>query len=330
VGEDVIDVVISSDGSWKAVDEHAGNKNQLHRENLPGEQDCNIECTSTGSANALAVTVDLTKGEDGKSDIAMSPKQVGPRSNSVSQSENHVNETEDRKPFKGTHEFSASQCLAETPLPNLAAMPTPASSQLGNVMWPSMFSSSTSNASFTHTSQDASAVVTSESFLPAVLVNPVVTDSISPTLSPEPLASFDASQPNFSCQQTSEVRPLTRNMQLQSFLGNSMISHEPEELPIPRHVNRTPIAVQALPVQTQPSTSFKRMRIHGPSSSSLNSNDYSSATYQTVHPMTTIPGGLPAASGDKDTEHFLSSSDLSMSQVLPLSSYEFILVVYIF
>lgn len=284
MGENVTDIVISAEGSWKVVREHNGSKDQLYR-----EPDCNME--SVRSASQGTEAVDLTLGEDGKTDSACQPG-----SQPLSQRKNDPIETEDRKPFKDSCDFPAHQYVAETPPVNHTFLTLPLSLQPENARWPGTWSP------LTHASLDA--------FLGGS------SDSILPVLNPEPLASVEASQPNFPFEQITQVRPLAEDMPLQSSFENAMINHESERLPIPRHVNRTPIAVQALPVQAQPPNSFKRMRINGPNSSFLDTTDSSSAAYQTVNPVTMGPNGHTATSGSRDMQHVMGTSALSMSQVL--------------
>ncbi|KAJ6812646.1 E4 SUMO-protein ligase PIAL2-like isoform X1 [Iris pallida] len=148
---------------------------------------------------------------------------------------------------------------------------------------------------------------TSDSLLP-VRTNPVITDDdVSPVLIQEPLVALQASQSTFSYEQLSQVRQLVGNMQVQlPQVGGSLVSREVSRPPIPRHVNRTPVAVQALPVQDQLPSSFKRMRINEPSGST--------ATPLTVQPLTEIPGGLGAASGNMELPEHFRIPDLSMIQ----------------
>lgn len=312
VGEDVIDIIISADGSWKVVGDNDGTKDRQHKENLSEPHGCNMESMS---GRTVTEAVDLTMGEDGKSGSAMSPHEVGPPNNSVSQSESRAIEMEDRKPFTGSSDFSSQPHLAEGPLTNHAAMAVPLGSRPGTVMRPGSWSSlSASDASLILPSQAAAAAGTTELVWPAVPADPIITDAVSPSPIPEPLSSIEASQPNFSGQQISQADTVTEIMQLQSCFANTMIGHEPDRLPIPRHVTRTPIAVQALPVQTQPTSPFKRMRINGPNSSSFDANDLSSGTYEMVHPVTTTSDGLAAPSGETNMQHVLDASASSMGQ----------------
>ncbi|ONK66978.1 uncharacterized protein A4U43_C06F14200 [Asparagus officinalis] len=254
VGEDVIDVVISADGSWKLA-QHNGNKDQMHKENLPGHRDCDMELVSSRSANIETVDVDLTMGED-------------------DQCENHAREMQETKPFEDIHHLLSHYLFANT----------------------------ASSGSLPPATQDVSAVGTSEAALSAVQVNPVMTDAVSPAHG-EPPASLQDSQPNFSLQQMSEDRQLAENMQLQPHFGYSTINR----------VNRTPVAVQALPVQLQPSNSFKRMRINGPSFATLDTGDPSSPTHQTSTLVTATSDGSNTASHDAEIRHLLISH-LSLTQ----------------
>lgn len=259
VEQDVINVVISADGSWKPVIENNGSKDQPHEENMSRQQDSHEESASTRSANTSKVDIDLTIGEDGQSDSATSLDQVGARHESFSQRENHSCEIEDMKPFKYSHDLYIRQFLSETRITNHATVTTPFASEL---------------------------------------FNPTMMDVVAPAVSVEPLAILESSQTNFPGQQTLQIRALAENMQSQPRFGNSVISHEPERLPLHRQVDRAPVAVQALPVPLQPPSLFKRMRVNGPNSSSLNPNDSSSDTEMPV----------------------LRTSDLALTQVLLLKN----------
>ncbi|KAJ6818380.1 E4 SUMO-protein ligase PIAL2-like isoform X2 [Iris pallida] len=307
VGKDVSNVAISADGSWNPVVEHNERKDQVDSGAQPGQQDCNMECGSNKHANTLE-DVDLTT-EDDKGEETMSLRQAKHLNGLIIQSDNHACETEDTKPFKYNRDFFGSQVLSESPLASYGSVMTnPPSSVISNGIWCRNFSNSVSKGSPASARPNACAVGTSESLL-AVMTNPVMPDDVSPVFNQEPLVALQASQSTFPYEHLSQVRHLVENMQLQlpQQVGSSMVSREVSRPPIPRHVNRTPIAVQALPVQDQLPSSFKRMRINGPSVSS-------SSSPMTVQPLTEIPGGLGAASGNMELQQYLRTPDLSMIQ----------------
>lgn len=114
VDPDVVNVVISVDGSWKMGIEYNRTKDKPQQENISRQQDCHADSASIRSQNTLKVDVDLTIGEDGQNDSATSPSQMGAQYDSFSQGENHDSETEDVKPFKDSHDLHICQ---ELPVP---------------------------------------------------------------------------------------------------------------------------------------------------------------------------------------------------------------------
>ncbi|XP_010915781.1 uncharacterized protein [Elaeis guineensis] len=200
-------------------------------------------------------------------------------------SQNGTCEFEDRKPFEHIQGFSGSELHSELPV----AAPTNGS--------------------------NARASGTLESLVPDIVLNPVITDAVSPALNRDAAANHELSQPTLSFQHATQLRQL---MQLQqSHFGGSIINNEIARPSIPRHISRNPVAVQALPVQTQTQTpnSSRRMWTNILSSTSVIPNSPASASYQTNPPLTSASDGFGAVSGDMEIEQLSSTSDAVSSSL---------------
>ncbi|WOL00786.1 E4 SUMO-protein ligase PIAL2-like isoform X4 [Canna indica] len=96
--------------------------------------------------------------------------------------------------------------------------------------------------------------------VPNVALNPIQNDALSSAFNQGPAGS-EFPQTTLNFQQLPQVAHLTENMQLQSFhVTPSVTTNEARRHTIPRHVSRTPIAIQALPAQTQMPRSLQRMQ----------------------------------------------------------------------
>ncbi|XP_043716562.1 E4 SUMO-protein ligase PIAL1-like isoform X3 [Telopea speciosissima] len=253
--EGVSDVIISVDGSWKAACEGNDQEYQLHSGTLSCENDGPEQ---HGFSKNPANVMDLT-GEDDEGYSA------------------NLCETEDRKPFRDNfHGYSVPPNL--NPAVNTAAEVVVNSApqiiddcwerfrnsvpQFEDDFWERMFLS-TSGATLRRAASssmvDTHVAGGTSEFTPTnFMPSPVLTDAISPAL------NCEAADAQGSTQLTIPVQPdqfSAPYMQLQpSQFGNSIVSSETGRPAIPRNISRSPVAIQALPAQTQVPNSNQRVR----------------------------------------------------------------------
>lgn len=305
-------MLISEDGSWKVVDEHDGITNQLQN----------------GSQNVLANVIDLTMEGTDDGDVTIS--STGAEASVGSTNQRCINytscETEDRKPFQDIQLSSAAGNLSATAAFNSASdiVQEPASLVWQNIWSRISLAASTMNGSVSHSAAAAAAARVnapagiSESPLDALL-EPVLTDAVSPALNREPV-DHGGTQLTTAFQNVPQLRQFvaSENLQLQQpRFENSILSNEILRRSIPRQVTRTPIAVQALPAQTQvPNTHHQRTRPNVMPSTRI-SNGGSSVASQIPHYMTATSDGFSTGSSEVERQQ------LSRSQITPLSASEF-------
>ncbi|KAJ0962930.1 hypothetical protein J5N97_028052 [Dioscorea zingiberensis] len=266
VGDDVNDVIINADGSWKVFDGSDGNTDGLYNGILERDKDIMMESESD-KANLAADVMDLTMDEEGDCD-----RGIGSSQGLVNESNS---EPEDRKPVKDTQGNPFSELLTGPGVVNSMSSSTPLTAYpRGDDFWLRMLESTSFMDGFStpFTVPSVHSVGSLGSLVPDVVMNSVISDAISPVLIRESGTAPEASQPAFSLHLPSQQS--SENMQLQqSQSGNLTVGIGTERPAIPRYVSRNPIAVQALPVQTQVPGSSHRMRsnlfnsIHLPNSS---------------------------------------------------------------
>uniref|UniRef100_A0A2P2IUV4 E3 SUMO-protein ligase SIZ2-like isoform X2 n=1 Tax=Rhizophora mucronata TaxID=61149 RepID=A0A2P2IUV4_RHIMU len=177
VGHNVTDVIMSDDGSWKAVLESDNDMNRQPKKTSNWEQEGNVAHTPITPSTALPNVVDLT-GDDKRDAVAFS-------------------DIEDTKPFQAT--------VQAQPVTSDIIM-TSEINQLDDDVWSFPAITNVTSPALNNT--------------PAMMMSPVITDAVSPSL---------------SCNIGD--------------LGNSSLNNEYRGMTqIPRHVNRT---LQALPAPVQ-------------------------------------------------------------------------------
>ncbi|XP_028077340.1 E4 SUMO-protein ligase PIAL2 isoform X3 [Camellia sinensis] len=233
VGENVADVIISADGSWKAVEESNDNKDQPHDKMPNCQQDGGLAETIAPS-NAPPDILDLTEGYD-EMDVERTCV------------------TQDKKPVLGNLQSqSIPQSMTNTSDQNAA--------HIEDDFWSGIFLPTYGTGTSSGGSDAQMVGGFSVSSPSNYMLSPVLTDAVSPALNREPEAFHGSALVATSVPQSQISGP--SNMQLQqSQFGNSIVSNEYGRAPsIPRHINRTPIAVQALPAQTLTSGPQQRSR----------------------------------------------------------------------
>ncbi|GMQ05550.1 hypothetical protein CsSME_00050534 [Camellia sinensis var. sinensis] len=230
VGENVADVIISADGSWKAVEESNDNKDQPHDKMPNCQQDGLVQQKASSSSNAPPDILDLTEGYD-EMDVERTCV------------------TQDKKPVLGNLQSqSIPQSMTNTSDQNAA--------HIEDDFWSGIFLPTYGTGTSSGGSDAQMVGGVSVSSPSNYMLSPVLTDAVSPALNREPEAFHGSALVATSVPQSQISGP--SNMQLQqSQFGNSIVSNEYGRAPsIPRHINRTPIAVQALPAQTLTSDGF--------------------------------------------------------------------------
>ncbi|CAK9156573.1 unnamed protein product [Ilex paraguariensis] len=241
VGENVADVIISADGSWKAVTETEDPRDQPHDKTPSCKQDRPAHQESTIFLNTPPDILDLTKGNDAMDAVGTCG-------------------TEDRKPFPANcPSKSHTESLTINPNTNHMNEVNQISSHAEDDFWSGVFLSTYGSGTSTARSDVQITGRVSEPAPTNYMLSPVLTDAVSPALNHE-LEAFHGNALLATPVQNQISVP--NNMQLQqSQFGNSVISNEYGRVPsIPRHVSRTPIAVQALPAQTSTPVTQQRGR----------------------------------------------------------------------
>ncbi|KAK9276538.1 hypothetical protein L1049_006072 [Liquidambar formosana] len=224
VGENVADVIITADGSWKAVLESDDHGDQPHDDTINSQQEGSEQRESTGIPNGLPNVFDLTEGDDEMDEVV-------------------IRDTEDRKPFQANP-------LSHSVATNLT-MPSQLinSSDVEDDFWSGIFLST--YGSVTSGARSDAQIVggISEPSPSNNMITPVLTDAVSPAFDREPEVLRGT---NLTTSLAQSQFPAPNSLQLQqSQLGHTIVSNEYGRLPsIPRHVSRTPIAIQALPAQS--------------------------------------------------------------------------------
>ncbi|KAG0500427.1 hypothetical protein HPP92_000499 [Vanilla planifolia] len=204
-------------------------------------QSNNMECETIMSTDSIADPVDLTMEDNCNGCTTQTHGQEVPLNGSANQMSNKALESEDRKPLIGVEELLVTQFLSDTLLPSYTSNAT---HQNVNNLEPTYTPSYASNGLAACAMPNGGALQTVPPNIMGSMVSP----------------ALDATQR--SVHAVSAVNTVTgRN--------------------IPRHVDRTPIAFQALPAQQTPSASERLQTnlIDVP----LVSNNLSPTIYQTVH-----------------------------------------------
>ncbi|CAN4077393.1 unnamed protein product [Withania somnifera] len=217
VSEDVTDVMISSDGSWKAImgsDDHA----EKPRDKTPDVAQDSPRRGSDGPSNTISDVLDLTDLDDDMSPVTAAESEDSKNFPTITQIQSNVQKT--------------------TAVNNPTEINQTGAPDMTDDFWSRIYLSSCGIG----TSSSWSSMQTGSAFEPAradLVQLPVFTDAISPA-------------PNLGGNSFIPTAILENGLHLQQFqFGNSAVSNEYGRFPTAgaRLANRTPVAVQALPVQ---------------------------------------------------------------------------------
>jgi E3 SUMO-protein ligase PIAS1 len=260
VGENVDEVIISADGSWKAIMGSDDHVDQARDENLNCQKEKIEGLESSRVLTSLPNVLDLTEDND----------EMEAMSNC---------ETEDRKPFQANLPFSTNLTLPPELNPTSGASRNIAC-QLEDTFWSEVYYWSM-NTSARSNSQRVDGI--SEPILANLMQPPVLTDAVSPALNQEAEGHGNT---NFTTP-IMQSQNLPNDFQIQqSQYVNSVVNNDyGRMLTISRPVSRTPIAVQALPAQSLAPNPQQRPR-NNLNSSTPNGSSISSQATRSEAPTT--------------------------------------------
>lgn len=233
MGEDVADVTISSDGSWKAVLEDNKNSNQAHEKALDSIEGSPEQQGNTNLSNAIPNIVDLT--ED-KNEMEM----------------DCTYEIEDRKPFQDSFRSTESNLSGENNVQH---------SFITNLEDEFLRRIHSENGMATSVARSDNQLVGGVSWPRAAILqaSPLSTGDISLELSRETENQVNVCPP--ASEMANQVSSPNNLHSEQLQIANSNASNEYGRFPtISRMMSRTPVAVQALPAQAQAAVSRHRLR----------------------------------------------------------------------
>ncbi|KAL3499295.1 hypothetical protein ACH5RR_038388 [Cinchona calisaya] len=241
VGENVNDVIISSDGSWKAIMERCDHTKKLQDKFPSAEKDELTQQDSTSFSNALPDLLDLTEIDDVKDTVG-------------------TFEAEERKvfPVNSQNQCNIQDMMLRRPMSNTNEVPRNNSSQIEDNFWSGIYLS-TIGSGTSNVISHAQTGGTSQTPPSSVLPSPVLTDATLVAPSSE-AGEFNANA--FLADSVPQIKITSPTaLQLQQFqFGNASMSNEyGRSLSIPQNVSRTPVTVQALPAHA-PTTVTPRVR----------------------------------------------------------------------
>jgi E3 SUMO-protein ligase PIAS1 len=223
-GDDVTDVLVFADGSWKVVPAQ-DEKSDRHRGDTIQQAGDAVE---TGSPSRDVI--DLINGND-DGDMQM----------------DWASAPEDSKPVLNSQDLSVSDYLTDFPM---TAQTEDLNRGDGNNGGSNMASTSRQNLLLPPTSGlGSSSLGTLESILPQNVLHPVITDAVSPSLETSSASGMQHVSQETHCG----------TVQLQPQIG-PVHGSEVRRLPIPRNPRREPIGVQGLTVPPQNPGSSTRLQ----------------------------------------------------------------------
>eukprot|EP01018_Ginkgo_biloba_P004643 Gb_20580 [translate_table: standard] len=336
VGEDVADVLISGDGSWKVMPASDNMKDQLQDNNCMDRTDALLNRYSEGTTSLATNIIDLTTDNDERHSGII---DLGGHSNGSQGTINIPNmwrkcrdssDTEDRKPDSETlRRISIADALPNAPLSNpITQISSRANSQIVTDAWARdrfqvSISSGASVISMPRREHFRTGV--SESLSSSNSFAPVLTDAVTPALNRAPVEARDLTQTGNPLQSMSLTRHFlpaeNRDLHLtHSMHGTSISSIGMEaERHSNRLVSRAPIAIQALPAQTQVANSFTRSRMSALRSNSTTQVGGSSNGIQNIAPLASLSDSFETTfHADQDRQHGISRQQQTLQAMLDL------------
>ncbi|CAN6202415.1 unnamed protein product [Urochloa humidicola] len=278
---DVIDVILFADGSWKAALTHDENSDRHGGDAIQQSGDA-IETDSSPSSGVIDLIND--------GDLPMDWTPV----------------IEDTKPLLNSQDLSVSDYLPDVPV---AVQAEDLYQGDGNNGGSNMAFTSRQNLLLPSTSgPGSSSFGTLESILPQNVLRPVITDAVSPSLE----TSISTSSMQHASQETH-----CGTVQLQPQIG-PVLGSEVGRLPIPRNPRREPVGVQALPVPPQNPGSSTRLQpntlncpppipLSTPASSTYQAHQVTNPD-RVIAPMNNSGGSLPRTTSAAASLHRQSTA----------------------
>lgn len=281
VGDHCSDVIISADGSLKAISESDNKVDQTQERTLHCEKGMPEQVESMTSTRALPMVMDLTVDDD----------EINGEDNI---------DAEDRKPFLATLQ---NHPVDTNPIPTMpsqlinANAPSRNFSTLADEFWSSPYwSSSASDAQMVNGFSEPSTTT--------FMTSPVITDSVSPALNCD-VGGYGNTTTSSVMHNQLSASSYVQSLQ-QKFM-NSIANGEYGTLPPIYHANRSPIAVQALPARPQTPAPQQRSRTPNPAISS-------GASLSSHGTLPEAANGLSSVSGNMDRQqHFARSLNTNSS-----------------
>ncbi|KAJ7944972.1 E4 SUMO-protein ligase PIAL2 [Quillaja saponaria] len=271
VVENVVEVIICADGSWKAVLENDDLMDKTHNKTHNYEKEQTEPLKSASSQKALSNVLDLTEDDD-QMDIM------------------NTCEAEDRKPLLTNLQNQSINHIGINQ--NVHA-------RVEDDFWSGVYFSPGSVVSSGRS--DPQGVGGISQSIPANFVQPpVLTDAISPALNREAEGHGNAYVTN-SVMQNQFSTPNNYHLQQLNFLNSVGNNEYGRSQLIPRHIGRTPVAVQALPAQSQALGPQQRSR---PSFSSLTSSSSSVTAHSSISTLPAVDGIDAILSDTERQQHF--------------------------
>lgn len=327
VGENALDVLISGDGSWKAITTSDTMKDLSCEDNDMDTNDTLVSRDSEGKGSIVNNIVDLTiEGSESHGDDILGHSFGSQGSASISyagRKGRDISDTEERKPDPETlRRICIGDPLPNSLLGNTNAQPSSRFNPqvVGDALARerSQFSMSSGVSMNSMPRRERLRTgVTDSSFAP------VLTDAVTPALNRAPVDSQDLTQAGNLLQSLSSTRHFlpaeNRDLQLaHSMHGTSSVSTEAERHPN-RFVSRAPIAIQALPAQTQVANSFTRPRSNPLRPNSATQVGGSSNNIQQVAPLASLNTTFDTAfQADLERQQLLSRQHPNLQSILEL------------
>lgn len=272
-----MEVVISADGSWKAVLEDDNNVDKMHDDaHKSGKEHAELK-ESTCSPRALSDVLDLTNDDD----MEMLDSC----------------ETDDRKPLLANlHSQSITPNVTSLGMNNSAGVNQNVAAQVQDDFWSGLY--------FASGRSDAPTVGRSD--------HPVLADAISPAINQEAEGHGNTLTSN-SLLQNQFSSPNNFHLQQLNY-SNSVVNDYGRSQSMPRHINRTSVAIQALPAQLQSSGPQQRSRTN------LNSLIPNSSTVAPHVSVSSPANDLSSILSDTERQQHFSRPTMNLPQVLGLTS----------
>ncbi|CAA7402709.1 unnamed protein product [Spirodela intermedia] len=303
-GEDATHVILDSNGSWKVV-EYRDTAEKLDSGMEADETFDSFGCEASRASTGLSAVVDLTmEAEDSQGAPGTSPRQIEPSDNLPYQDRDGGQcVPEDGKPFQDASRGVSFISSAQSRSCTLEAIRA-SQGQSGHDLASRVSVAIPASLGRLHVQPVLGSLPQCHS------TDPVITDAASPALSREGAEMASLS---------SAPRQFMDSFQFLQTHAVSSSAGEIETQPIPRHVNRVPLAIQALPAQTQvPSYHHQRAW-----TAAARSGPVPSVPVQTSPSMPFIPDEISPANTETGRQPVSRASGLGLPSFQVHSAFQY-------